>query len=78
MEYRICNKCCDYTDSFIDSVGDCIKCTGYEPKKRQAKILKREQNEKKQSDYADKRTRAKEVREREREKERKKRQTDFI
>ena len=77
-EFRICNKCCEYTDSFADGLGSCIKCADYEPKKRQAKILKREQANKFERNYADKRTREKEARESKREKERKRRQTNFI
>lgn len=31
-EFKICNKCCKYTDSFVDGLGECIECINYEPR----------------------------------------------
>jgi len=80
MEAKICSnpQCCEYTINFVEGSTECIKCMSYEPKKRQAKILKREQSEKFERNYAEKRMRVKEERERERNKDRKRRQTNFI
>lgn len=77
---KICSnpQCCEYTCNFVDGSSECIKCMTYEPKKREVKRFKREQDKMFETRYAEKRTRAKEERERERDKERKRRQSNFF
>lgn len=77
-EFKICNKCCLYTDNFIDGLGECVNCIGEEPKIRKAKRYKKLTKEVFEEKFSDHRQRVKEDRERERNKRRKLRANELF